>query len=240
MIRRFGVALAALALAGGTVALPASADDSVDGAESHLPALAATSTYYAGSSLAEQVRAYRASGRYVSDRTAIAKKAQTFFDDWMRTSCSDADCRPAIVFDFDDTLVSWYSVLDSTDFTSNPAVSGPAMNECLTPPIHSTMNLLEHAQRRGAQVFVITGRTESSRAVTEACLAQIGANDVRLILRDTEQQSLTAVDYKSQERARLEKAGWDIALSIGDQVSDVAGGHTAAEFVVPNPMYFIP
>ena len=39
--------------------------------------------------------------------------------------------------------------------------------------------------------------------VRQGTLECTGANGVRLILRDTEQQSLTAVDYKSQERARL-------------------------------------
>ncbi|MFM7245985.1 MAG: HAD family acid phosphatase [Actinomycetota bacterium] len=51
---------------------------------------------------------------------------------------------------------------------------------------------------------------------------------------------MTAAVYKAQRRQILERAGWQIALSIGDQVSDMTGGYADAGFLLPNPVYFIP
>jgi hypothetical protein len=36
------------------------------------------------------------------------------------------------------------------------------------------------------------------------------------------------------------RPSWRLALNIGDQASDLAGGHAAAGFLLPNPMYSIP
>ena len=62
----------------------------------------------------------------------------------------------------------------------------------------------------------------------------------QLILRSPQDEALTAAVYKSRARAGLEKKGWKIALSLGDQVSDMSLGHADAGFLLPNPMYFIP
>ncbi len=211
-----------------------------DGSKSHLPALSATVGYHAGAGLAEQIRLYRASGEYIRDRKRITESAKTFLDLWMKQICKPINCSPAIVFDFDDTLVSWYEILDKIDFTADSTITRPAMRNCTTPPIEETIALLKHAQKNDIQVYVISGRTESMRAETEACMAQIGIASADLILVQPDQEHLTAKAYKSQERAKLQKAGRTIGLSIGDQVSDVAGGFAAGSFVVPNPMYFAP
>ena len=52
--------------------------------------------------------------------------------------------------------------------------------------------------------------------------------------------SLTGAQYKSAQRAKWEGEGWRLGLTIGDQVSDLAGGHTAGGFLLPNPMYYSP
>lgn len=212
----------------------------IDGSKSHLPALSATVGYHAGAGLAEQIRRYRASGEYVRDRMRITERAKVFLDSWMKQTCKPTGCSPAVVFDFDDTLVSWYEILDKTGFTSDSSVTRPAMRNCATPPIDETIALLKYAQKNGIEVYVISGRTESMRAETEACMAEIGVSQAGLILVQPEQEHLTARAYKSHERAKLQKAGKTIGLSIGDQVSDVAGGFAAGLFVIPNPMYFAP
>ncbi len=50
----------------------------------------------------------------------------------------------------------------------------------------------------------------------------------------------TTVDYKSGARAAIEAKGYKILASVGDQCSDLAGGHEAAAFKLPNPFYFLP
>ncbi len=50
----------------------------------------------------------------------------------------------------------------------------------------------------------------------------------------------TTVDYKSGARKAIEDQGYRIVASVGDQYSDLAGGHEAAAFKLPNPFYFLP
>ena len=52
--------------------------------------------------------------------------------------------------------------------------------------------------------------------------------------------TLTTVAYKSGARAATEQQGYRIVANIGDQYSDLAGGHADRAFKVPNPFYFLP
>jgi hypothetical protein len=38
----------------------------------------------------------------------------------------------------------------------------------------------------------------------------------------------------------IEAQGYRIVASVGDQYSDLAGGHEAVAFKLPNPFYFLP
>ncbi|CCE07932.1 exported hypothetical protein [Bradyrhizobium sp. STM 3843] len=46
--------------------------------------------------------------------------------------------------------------------------------------------------------------------------------------------------YKTSKRVDIESRGFTIIASIGDQKSDLAGGHAEMTFKLPNPFYFIP
>ena len=50
---------------------------------------------------------------------------------------------------------------------------------------------------------------------------------------------MSAVPYKSSTRKRIERSGFDIVLSMGDQMSDLIGGAADNTFKLPNPFYFI-
>ena len=52
----------------------------------------------------------------------------------------------------------------------------------------------------------------------------------------------TVQQYKMEERIAVEKEpeGYTIIANIGDQISDIDGGHGGCTFKVPNPFYFIP
>jgi len=49
-----------------------------------------------------------------------------------------------------------------------------------------------------------------------------------------------AADYKAAERAKIEAQGYTIIANVGDQPSDLAGGHALRGFLLPNPFYRIP
>jgi hypothetical protein len=50
----------------------------------------------------------------------------------------------------------------------------------------------------------------------------------------------TAQAFKTAERKRLSSEGEVITLNIGDQESDLAGGHAEYRFKLPNPFYLTP
>ena len=216
----------------------------VFGADIHLPPLSQTRYYDAGRGPTRVIREYQSSGRYAQDQQAVAAKAEAFLADWLATTCGDtsqAACRPVAVFDIDDTLLNWYPVLTAHDFTSTSAQRAAAVKDCTTPAIAPVRALLKKAKVLGADVFLLSGRSEGQRADTEACLRKRGITGwAKLTLRSAKQESLSANGFKSAQRAQWELDGWRLALNIGDQVSDLAGGHAAAGFLLPNPMYYIP
>jgi predicted secreted acid phosphatase len=92
------------------------------------------------------------------------------------------------------------------------------------------------------KVFFLTGRPEAQRASTETNLRLRGFNTwQQLILRKPEEAKMTALAYKSGERAKIAAMGYRIILNVGDQWSDLRGT-PEAEFSVkyPDPFYFIP
>lgn len=216
----------------------------VVGVDMSLPPLSQTQYYQAGPSPAKLIRAYRASGTYAQDQQDVAAAAETFLAEWLATTCGDtaqAVCRPAVVFDIDDTLLSWYPLYDAIDFRYSKAVSTVAVDGCTTPVIAPVRALLNKAKALGAEVFLLSGRTDTQRAQTEACLRKRGITGwSKLVLRSAEQASLSATQYKSAQRAQWQSEGWRLGFTIGDQVSDLAGGHVAGGFLLPNPMYYVP
>jgi hypothetical protein len=50
----------------------------------------------------------------------------------------------------------------------------------------------------------------------------------------------TTVQYKSGTRAHVESLGYDVIADVGDQQSDLDGGHADATYKLSNPMYTVP
>lgn len=97
-------------------------------------------------------------------------------------------------------------------------------------------------------VFFITGRYEREynhempSAWTLRNLKQAGYTDVaadHLYMRGIT-PDVGVSDYKTSKRIDIEKRGFTIIASIGDQKSDLAGGHAEMTFKISNPFYFIP
>jgi HAD superfamily, subfamily IIIB (Acid phosphatase) len=51
---------------------------------------------------------------------------------------------------------------------------------------------------------------------------------------------MTTVQYKSGARRDIESQGYRIIANVGDQYSDLAGGHAQRAFKLANPFYFLP
>jgi acid phosphatase len=51
---------------------------------------------------------------------------------------------------------------------------------------------------------------------------------------------MTAAAFKAPVRATIERENYTIIANMGDQPSDLAGGHAERTFLLPNPFYRIP
>jgi predicted secreted acid phosphatase len=145
----------------------------------------------------------------------------------------------AVVFDIDETSLSNYTAINADDFTFGPQSRAEAVNEIGTA-IQPTLDLFNLAKKKGYATFLITGRREDVRDHTASNLAREGFTGyTQLILRPVGGTG-TTVDYKAGERAKIEDQGYKIVANVGDQYSDLAGGHSQVVFKLPNPFYFLP
>lgn len=211
----------------------------------NLPGLYATQMYVVGGGLAPVIQAYRQSGQYTKDQRAITAANRQFLDKFLKSRCGNQNScsgkKATMVFDIDDTLLSSYEIFESLTFDPTSAQLDEVQEQCLQPVIGATRDLFSYARSRGISIFLITGRHSSMRAATENCLQKAGITGyVELIMRDPDEVNLTAQVYKSAHRAEIEQRGHLIITTIGDQVSDSAGGFTRRGFLLPNPMYYIP
>ena len=60
-----------------------------------------------------------------------------------------------------------------------------------------------------------------------------------LALKQPDDKS-SSQEFKTARRKKIEDAGFTIIANVGDQYSDLRGGHAERVFKVPNPFYFIP
>jgi predicted secreted acid phosphatase len=191
--------------------------------------------------------AYHDSGAYDRDLAAVATKAKA----WL-TSRASKVAHPALVLDIDETALSNWEIIKLDDFgrpipgpchIGTGAPCGWASWDQLgrDPPIEPTLDVFRTARDLGVAVFFITGRPESQRAATERNLAAAGYRGyARLFFVANGAHFASATDFKAPIRARLEAMGYTILANMGDQPSDLAGGHAQKSFLLPDPFYRVP
>jgi predicted secreted acid phosphatase len=135
--------------------------------------------------------------------------------------------------------MSNYSAIKADNFTFGTNSQNEAQNK-IGIAIQPTLDLFNLAKQKGIAIFLITGRRENVRTPTAENLAEQGFSGYKeLILRPVGAGG-TTVDYKAGERAKIEDQGYRIVANVGDQYSDLAGGHSGVAFKLPNPFYFLP
>jgi len=58
-------------------------------------------------------------------------------------------------------------------------------------------------------------------------------------MRSPDDHASSVAAYKIVERAKTEAQDYRIIANIGDQQSDLDGGHADRGFLIPNPFYYI-
>jgi predicted secreted acid phosphatase len=160
---------------------------------------------------------------------------------------------PALVLDIDETSLSNWQLILANDFGFIPegACASLPKGPCgataweqmgVAQAIAPTLALFHAARAKGVTVFFISGRRDSEavRAATEWNLRTVGYHGWKdLILRPLASKGPVQV-FKTAERAKIVAQGFAIIANIGDQKSDLDGGHGERIFQVPNPFYYIP
>jgi hypothetical protein len=160
----------------------------------------------------------------------------------------------AVVMDIDETTLTNWCEMKREDF----GYIGSLYRVWETSPASATsipgaLRLFGEAQAAGAAVFFITGRPgvpraagaktgEDETAATARNLRAAGFDGwAGLALRSGAENGMPTIRYKAGERAKIVAKGYTIALSVGDQWSDLLGDPQADVSVkLPNPFYFLP
>jgi predicted secreted acid phosphatase len=223
-----------------------------------LPQIGETGSVGAGE-LSSSLGSYHDSGAYERDLAAVGTAAKSYLDARLAKR-SSADCtfkfrrvrgsglykrvkscpahkgKPAIVLDIDETSLSNYDGIAAAGFTA-AGVAGPAVagtGKAIAP----TLALYKDARAHKVAVFFITGRPSAIQSITEANLRSVGYdqgwNGVAFRPSGTGTEA-----FKSAQRAQVERMGYDIVVNLGDQESDLDGGHADRAFKLPNPFYFV-
>ncbi|GAB3561332.1 hypothetical protein GCM10027344_15890 [Spelaeicoccus albus] len=164
--------------------------------------------------------------------------------------------KPALVFDTDDTTLSTYDMEAGTmHFHFDPKINNQFTQEGRFEATPGMVRLVNSAARMGYRIFGITGRNSSQKAATLENLRRVGYHAFsadRFYTKWTGKgdstkpgyihcaaQDCTTVEYKAQTREHIERHGYRIVETWGDQWSDLKGRHAGHTVKLPNPMYFL-
>jgi predicted secreted acid phosphatase len=190
---------------------------------------------------------YHDSGAYQRDLQIVANQASS----WIKSRAAIAH-QPALVLDIDETALSNWEILKRDDFgrpiagPADLASGGPwgwaAWDQLgRDPAIQPTLQVFRIARAANVTVFFISGRPENQRAATERNLRAAGFGDyAKLFLAPNGAHFASAADFKTPVRIQIERLGYTIIANMGDQPSDLLGGHAEKKFLLPDPFYRIP
>ncbi len=201
--------------------------------------------------LKAQLRYYKCSGAYERDFRQVIDQAISYVvkraDDIVKGS---QDVRPAIVLDIDETSLSNWAELQADDFgfilhgpctlVKDDPCGDEAWEQRSEAIALDTIRLFNKAKELNVAVFFITGRGETMRKATEQNLINAKYSGwTEVMLRPNKEG--TVEQFKTAVREKIEDTmHYTIIANVGDQYSDLRGGHAEQVFKAPNPFYFIP
>ncbi|MGW0185040.1 HAD family acid phosphatase [Streptomyces sp. NPDC003362] len=125
--------------------------------------------------------------------------------------------KQAIVFDIDNTTLE-------TDF----GFSYPQ------PANQPVLDVAEYAQEHGVALFFVTARPGVIYAPTEYNLEKVGYEVAGLRVRGFLDLFKNVADYKTAQRAAIESKGYTIIANIGNNTTDLSGGHAEKAYKLPD------
>ncbi|MFG3130800.1 HAD family acid phosphatase [Streptomyces tendae] len=149
-----------------------------------------------------------------SDVRKVMDEARPYVEQRLDDSAGE---KPAIVLDIDNTSLE-------THFQVLPP----------TPAVKPTLELAQYAHSRGAAIFFVTARPDLISWVTEANLEAVGYPITGLYQRNIGDLFRDTAEFKTSKRAQIEADGYTIVANIGNNTSDLVGGHAERTFKLPD------
>lgn len=183
---------------------------------------------------------YVTSGAYDRDVSKVLAEAK----DYVLARAGQVE-NPAIVLDIDETsLRNYEGEIKANDYGYDGKKAAVWEHDGNAPAIGPTLELFKAAKAHHPPiaVFFVTGRADKDgeRNATATNLQRAGyVGYDGLFLKPADMKTNSVSEFKGPQRAKIEAMGYDIIANVGDQESDLAGGHADRAFKVPNPFYFL-
>ena len=203
--------------------------------------------------------ANRSSSPYITEVTKLVSRLQPQLVARCRID-SKLHRRPAIVFDVDDTTLWTYDMeVAAMHFNFDPKLQDVWVQDERFPATPAMTPLVNAVADAGCRVVGLTGRNDDQRAATLGNLKKVGyqpfdenyfftkwtgvGNSQQPGYISCATSKCTTIEYKSQTRAHVESrefGRYHIIANVGDQFSDLIGGHSGRTVKMPNPTYYLP
>ncbi|MBW3085173.1 hypothetical protein KEM60_01370 [Austwickia sp. TVS 96-490-7B] len=207
-------------------------------------------TYYGAT---EQGVADKSASPYISEITSTLEKATRALPQQAAQNTAE-DKKPAIVLDVDDTMLWTYDMQDAAlHFVYHKNIVDWWVKQASYPAVPGMVSFVAKARAAGFTVFALTGRPADQRSATLTNLERAGYSGFTEKTLFTKwgknpkpayvtcaADPCTTVEFKAGTRRHIESQGYRIAMSVGDQWSDLQGGSTAGILKLPNPTYYLP
>jgi HAD superfamily, subfamily IIIB (Acid phosphatase) len=149
---------------------------------------------------------------WIADVTAVAGQASAYLHDRL-----PGQGRPAIVLDIDNT---------SLESNYHPGLAD-------VPAVAPVLQVAQYAAQHGATVFFVTGRIKLEDWINRYNLTQVGYQYADVY--ETDLGDLFDLQkFKTAARTAIEAKGYTIVANLGNNDSDLAGGHAERTFKLPD------
>ncbi|WP_328942778.1 hydrolase [Streptomyces sp. NBC_00250] len=153
---------------------------------------------------------------WLRDVAAVVDEARPYIEERSENAGRE---KQAIVLDIDNSSLE-------TDF--HPFWELP------TPAIADVRTLVRNAHARGVDVFFVTARPGIIYSLTDWNLKQAGYPVDGLYVRSLPDLFAEVGAYKTAQRAKIEAKGYTIIANIGNNTTDLVGGHAERTFKLPD------
>lgn len=103
-----------------------------------------------------------------------------------------------------------------------------------TPAIKPVLDLARYADSRDVDIFFVTARPGIIYSLTEYNLKKAGYPIAGLYVRDLPDLFAEVSAYKTAKRAEIEAKGYTVIANIGNNATDLVGGHAERTFKLPD------